>query len=162
MVGRKNFKNIIDELFDFAKYIVEREKIYPYVSFVVKDGVIISRGFNDSRYKTDITRQGDVVAVRFAQEALETGDLSGYSLYSFMEPSILGFDVAMWSGIRDFVWLINSTSLPNQYNKLKYTPLDYQKAYPNQITISNGIRENKALDLVKYAHENGYYPENLY
>lgn len=152
---------IISELFEFAKEKMEKEMIYPYVSFVVKNGVIISRGSNRERETKDVTRQGDVDAIRNAQEALDTGDLSGYSLYSFFEPTILGFDVALWSGIKDFHWCINSSSLPKQYNKINYNPLSYLNAHPNEITIENGIREEEALKLVEESKQKKLYPDNL-
>lgn len=155
-------KQLIDELFSFGQEIMEIHGIYPYVSFVVKDGVIISRGYNMERESRDVTLQGDVVAIRNAQEALETGYLSGYTLYSLFEPTILGFDVALWSGIRDFVWCINSASLPRFYNKLRYAPLDYSKNHPGEITIQNGLREHDALQLVAKAKSARLYPDNLY
>lgn len=156
----KNEK-IINELFEFAKEKMEKEMIYPYVSFVVRNGVIISRGNNKERETRDVTRQGDVDAIRNAQEALDTGDLTGYSLYSFFEPTILGFDVALWTGIRDFHWCINSSSLPKQYNKLNYNPLSYLKDHPKEITIENGIRETEALKLVEESKRKKLYPDNL-
>ncbi len=155
-------EEILNELFEFAKETMDKHGIYPYVSFVVKDGVIVSKGLNIERELKDVTLQGDVVAIRNAQKAMETGDLSGYVLISFFEPTILGFDVALWSGIKDFVWCINSSSLPNHYNKIKYTPVDYQKNHPEEISIKNGLREKEALMLVKEAKDKKYYPDNLY
>lgn len=154
-------EKLLDNLFEFAQEVMDKHGIYPYVSFVVKDGVIVSRGYNRERESRDVTSQGDVVAVRAAQVSLETGDLSGYTLVSLFEPTILGFDVALWSGIRDFVWCINSTSLPKHYNKLKYTPLDYAQKHPGEITIKHGLREPAGLDLVKQAKQHQLYPDNL-
>lgn len=155
-------KQLIDELFSFGQEVIKTRGIYPYVSFVVKDGVIVSRGYNMERESRDVTLQGDVVAIRNAQEALETGDLSGYTLYSLFEPTILGFDVALWSGIQDFVWCINSSSLPKFYNKLRYTPLAYAKNHPDEITIVHGIHEAEGLALVEKAKSANLYPDNLY
>lgn len=155
-------EELINELFTFAQEIMDTKGIYPYVSFLVKDGVVVSRGYNMERESRDVTLQGDVVAIRNAQEALETGDLSDYTLYSFFEPTILGFDVALWSGIKNFVWCINSTSLPQFYNKLHYTPLDYVQNHPGEIKIEHGILEKEALQLVGKAKEAKLYPDNLY
>ncbi len=155
-----NKEKIIEELFIFAKEIMDTKSLYPYVAFVVKDGVIISRGYNSEKETKDVTRQGDVDAIRNAQEALDTGDLNGYSLYSFFEPTILGFDVALWSGIKDFHWCINSKSLPKHYHKMNYTPLDYAKKH-SDISIENGIREQEALMYVEIATANKFYPNNL-
>ena len=159
MVG--DHQKILNELFDFARFVMDSYEIYPYADFVVKNGVIVSRGYNYEREEGDITMQSAVVAIRWAQEALETGDLSGYTLYGLFEPTILGFDVALWSGIRNFVWCINSSSLPNQYNKMKYTPFDYARNHPGEISITSGLREKGALKLVSLAKKRKYYPDNL-
>ncbi|HLE48837.1 MAG TPA: hypothetical protein VI819_02280 [Patescibacteria group bacterium] len=154
MVG--NNKTIFDKLFEYAEEIMDNFKIYPYVSFIVKDNVIISRGYNRERETFDLTNQDQVVSIREAQRALDTGNLKGYSLYSFFEPTILGFDIALWSGISDFHWCINAKSYPLSYNPLNYTIKDYLKAHPNEITIEPGIREQKALQLTKKAEQGKY------
>lgn len=158
----KKLESILDELFDFAKQVMDKNSMYPYISFVTKKGVIISRGYNQERENRDVTLQGDVVAIRNAQAALDTGDLKGYTLVSLFEPTILGFDVALWSGITDFIWCINSSSLPKHYNKVKYTPLDYSKSHPGKITIQHGLRENEGLALAELSKIKQYYPDNLY
>ncbi|MCR4329837.1 MAG: hypothetical protein NUV65_04820 [Candidatus Roizmanbacteria bacterium] len=160
MAGKK-IDPIITELITFGSRVMSEQGIYPYVSFIVKRDVIVARGYNMERESKDVSQQGDVVAIRNAQNALETGDLSGYCLYSLFEPTILGFDVALWSGVRDFVWCINSSSLPKLYNKLKYSPLHYANRHPKEITIQNGIQEKEALQLVKKAKEDRLYPDNL-
>lgn len=153
MVGNKK---IIDELFLFAKENSESRKVYPYVSFIVKDGNIISKGSNQEAETFDLTNQDQVVSIRAAQRSLDTGSLSGYSLYSFFEPTMLAFDVALWSGIRDFHWCINSVSYPSSYNPMNYHITDYLKDHPGKITIEQGIRESEALNIVKEAEKNGY------
>ena len=156
----KSQQRILVELFSFAQEVMDMYHIYPYVSFVIKDGIIVSKGYNRERESRDVTDQGDVVAIRNAQTALDTGDLKGYSLLGFFEPTILGFDVALWSGITDFNWCINSSSLPQFYNNLRYTPLDYLENHPGKITIQNGIEEKKALGRVSQAKDGKYYPDN--
>lgn len=159
MAGNKD--KIIDELFRYANSVISRHHIYPYVDLIVKDNVIISRGYNQERETQDITRQSQVVAVREAQDALETGNLSGYTLHSFFEPTILSFDVALWAGIRDFIWCVNKASVPSEYNQLNYGPLDYQEKYPHKIRVTSGVREKEALELVKLAQSKNYYSTYL-
>ncbi len=154
-------EKIIDELFNYANSVMNDKKIYPYVDFIVKNGVVISRGYNRERETGDLTMQGSVVAIRNAIEALGTGDLSGYSLYSFFEPTILNFDVAIWAGIKKFIWCINSSLIPRHYNNMKYLLLDYAKNHSRDITITNGVREKDAMKLVKEASNKHYYPYYL-
>jgi tRNA(Arg) A34 adenosine deaminase TadA len=142
MAGNEDY--LVDKLIEYARNHLN----LPYISFVVKSNVIVSIGYNQTYEKLDETLHGDVVAIRKAQASLETGDLSGYSLYSLFEPTILSFDVALWAGIRDFVWCINSSTVPNHYNNPKYSPLVYAGDHPGEITIRNGIRESEVLEIV--------------
>lgn len=160
MVG--NISNqLLDELFKLARETMVNEKIYPYVAMVIKDGQVISRGHNTERETRDVTNQGDVVAIRRAEAGLDTGNLTGYTLLGLFEPTILGFDVALWAGIKSFAWCINSSSLPQHYHKLNYNPLIYAKNHPGEIEIVNGLREKEGLELVKLAKQQKLYPDNL-
>lgn len=156
MAGKDKNKYVWDEIFSYAKEVMHKRRIYPYVSFIVKEGVIISRGYNRERETWDLTNQDQVVSIREAQKALDTDNLKGYSLFSFYEPTLLGFDVSLWSGISDFHWCINSTSAKESYNKISYRPTDYQKNNPGKITIQDGVREKEALALVAVAKKKGY------
>ena len=152
---------LLDELFVLAKEVMQKHQIYPYVAMVVKNGEVISRGDNTERETRDVTNHGDVTTIRRAQLALDTGDLSGYTLLSLFEPTILGFDVALWAGITSFAWCINSESLPKHYHKMRYNPLVYAENNHGKIEIDNGMREKAGLALVKIAKEKKLYPDNL-
>lgn len=156
MAGEQTKNTLLDELFKYAKEIMKAHQIFPYVSFIVKENVVIARGYNRERETFNLANQDQVVSIREAQKALDTGDLSGYSLYSFFEPTILGFDVALWSGITDFHWCINAKSYPSSYNPINYTIADYAKSHPGKIAIEPGIREKEALQLVKIAESKNY------
>ena len=160
----KSNEEIIDELFVYAENVMEKYKIFPYVAFVVKDIEIIARGHNMATtdkllYAGDITQQGDVMAVRNAQKILTSGNLNGYTLVSFMEPTILGFDVALWAGITNFVWCVNKLQIPEHYTDISYRPTDYAKKHM-EIKIIDGIESEKALELVKHSEQLHYYPNS--
>lgn len=150
------------ELFDYAKEIMQKHRIFPYVAMVTKEGKVIAKGHNmatkaELLYSGDITQQGDVMAVRNAQAILKSGNLENNTLISFMEPTILGFDVALWSGIKDFIWFINKSSAPEHYTDINYSPLEYSKKH-SDITIKAGIFEDEALELINLARKKRYYP----
>lgn len=152
---------LLDELFALARETMEKLRMYPYVALVTKDGQVISRGHNNERETRDVTNHGDVVAIRRAEAGLDTGNLTGYTLLSLFEPTILGFDVALWAGIKSFAWCINSSSLPEHYHKLNYDPLVYAANHPGEIEIIHGMREKDGLALVKLAKRQKLYPDNL-
>jgi len=153
MDGKHITNTNLDLLFLYAKEIMEVHKIFPYVSFIMKDGVIIARGYNRERETFDLTNQDQVVSIRAAQKTLDTDNLKSYSLLSFFEPTILAFDVSLWSGITNFHWCINSKSFPASYNPINYGVADYAKAHPGEITIEPGLREKEALTLVEIAQK---------
>lgn len=153
---------IVKELLDFARDIRERNKIIPYVAFVVKEGQVISRGYNFLRESQDVTMFSEVAAIRWTQESLDTGDLSGYTLFNLFEPTLLGFDVALWAGIRDFVWCINAKTMPNQYSSIPYRIEDYERHNPGEITILAGVNEKEAMKIVAEAQQRLYWPRETY
>ncbi|KKP85754.1 MAG: CMP/dCMP deaminase zinc-binding (Modular protein) [Candidatus Roizmanbacteria bacterium GW2011_GWA2_35_8] len=162
MDGNHKQDKLLDELFIYAKEIMIEHKIFPYVSFIAKNAVIIARGYNRERETYDLTNQDQVVSIRAAQKTLDTGSLKGYSLFWFFEPTILAFDVALWSGITDFHWCINSKSFLASYNPINYDVKDYVKAHPGKIIIKPGIREKEALELVKLAKKKNIKSKELF
>lgn len=142
---------LITGLLTYARRVGE-ETGKPYVSFIVKDNVIIASGKNERQITRDATNFDQVVAIRKAQEALDTNDLSGHTLVSLFEPPLMSFDIALWSGIRDFVWCINANTVmhdPQFYNSVGYTPTKYAEFNPEGITIQAGVREEEALALAR-------------
>jgi tRNA(adenine34) deaminase len=59
----------------------------PVGSIIVKDGVILGEGFEQSRRLKDITRHAEVVAIMDAVQ--KQGSCAGATLYSNVEPCIL-------------------------------------------------------------------------
>jgi tRNA(Arg) A34 adenosine deaminase TadA len=151
MVGnitKEKLDKVIKELFVFCKYSINKTG-WPYVSFVLKRGVIVAKDFNNTRQALDPTLQCSVSAIRKVLSSLETNDLAGHSLLSLFEPTILSFDIALWAGIKDFIWCINAKSAPEHYNKMSYSPLIYASKNPGKVNILSGVCEKEALEFLK-------------
>jgi tRNA(adenine34) deaminase len=58
----------------------------PVASIVVRDGAIVGEGQNGATTGTDPTSHAEVEAIRDASRRLRSGDISGATLYSAMEP----------------------------------------------------------------------------
>lgn len=71
----------------------------PFGSIIVKDGRIIGRGHNMVLKNNDSTAHGEVVAIRNAEQELETYDLSGAELYTTGEPCPMCLAACMWANI---------------------------------------------------------------
>lgn len=146
-----SYHSLSDELFDYAHEVIRKHNTFPYVSFLLKNHVVVPRGFNQTHQKLDESLHCDVVAIRNAQQAMETGDLSGYTLFSLFEPTILSFDLAMFTGIRHFIWHVDKEDLPESYSVIPYGPHDYARLKPNEINIEYGKKRDIAKQIMQNA-----------
>lgn len=71
----------------------------PFGAVLVKDGQIISEGVNELHKKHDISGHAELLAIRRAQEKLQTLDLSGYIMYASGEPCPMCLTAMYMSGI---------------------------------------------------------------
>ncbi len=77
---------------DFMKRAVQiaadnvREGGEPFGAVLVKDGEIIAEGVNELHKKYDVSGHAELVAIRKAQEKLQTHDLTGFTMYASGEP----------------------------------------------------------------------------
>ncbi len=81
-----------------------REGIYkghggPFGSVVVKDGKVIGKGHNMVLANNDSTCHGEIVAIRNAEQNLQTFDLSGSVLYTTAEPCYMCLAACLWANI---------------------------------------------------------------
>ena len=157
----KSLKIHAQELLTFAELSMRTYRVYPYAAFVIHDNIVIAKGRNEEQETRDITRQSEVVAIRNAQNVVKAGSLSGYTILSLMEPTILSFDVALWAGIRDFAWCVDSTYFSEHYTSMSYSPLQYAKQHPTEISITRGLYSSEAVSLIEEAMKSHYYPDSL-
>lgn len=95
-----------NEKMKYMKLAIEqaREGIYnghggPFGSIIVKNGKIIGRGHNMVLKCNDSTAHGEVVAIRNAEQELESYDLAGAEIYTTGEPCPMCLAACMWANI---------------------------------------------------------------
>lgn len=71
----------------------------PFGAVVVKDGKIISEGWNQVTSNNDPTAHAEVQAIRKACEALQSFDLSGTEIYTSCEPCPMCLSAIYWARI---------------------------------------------------------------
>jgi guanine deaminase len=71
----------------------------PFGAIVVKDGRVIARGHNQVLSSHDSTAHAEIVAIRRAEQALETHDLTGCEIYSTCYPCPMCLGAIMWARI---------------------------------------------------------------
>ena len=72
----------------------------PFGAVVVRQGVIVSRGYNNVLSSNDPTAHAEVDAIRKASQALGTFDLSGCELYTSCEPCPMCLGAIYWARFR--------------------------------------------------------------
>ena len=69
----------------------------PFGAVVVKDGKIISRGYNQVTANNDPTAHAEVVAIREACKALNSFQLEGCEIYTSCEPCPMCLGAIYWA-----------------------------------------------------------------
>lgn len=86
-----------------AKKSVE-ECGFPAGAIVVKEGKVISEGVSLGFKLNDPTSHAETASMREACKKLKTTDLVGATLYASLQPCLMCFSVANWSGISKIVF----------------------------------------------------------
>ena len=79
----------------------------PFGAVIVKDGKIISEGWNQVTSSNDPTAHAEIVAIRKACEKLEAFDLNGAEIYTSCEPCPMCLSAIYWARI-DKIYYANT------------------------------------------------------
>lgn len=77
---------------------------FPAGAVVVKGGSVISESVSLGFKLNDPTSHAETASMREACKKLKTTDLSGITLYASLQPCLMCFSVANWSGISRIVF----------------------------------------------------------
>lgn len=119
----------------------------PFGAVLVKDGKIVSEGVNELHIKYDISGHAELLAIRRAQEELQTLDLSGYTMYASGEPCPMCMTAIYFSGIEQ-VYFCESVEDAKEAGLDKSVYVYSQLALPREqraIEIKHMSRENDVL-----------------
>ena len=84
---------------DEARAGVKEHHGGPFGAVIVKDGKVVASGHNRVLGNIDSTCHGEIDAIRKAESALGTYDLSGCELYTTGEPCAMCLAAIMWANI---------------------------------------------------------------
>lgn len=82
---------------------------FPAWAILVKNGEIIAKWISIGNILNDHTSHGEIAAIREASRILETSHLNGMTLYSSMQPCLMCFWAANWSGVKRIVFWCKQT-----------------------------------------------------
>ncbi|MFK2825346.1 nucleoside deaminase [Bacillus sp. B190/17] len=71
----------------------------PFGAVLVKDDNMIAEGVNELHKVYDVSGHAELLAIRRAQEQLQTNDLSGYTMYASGEPCAMCLTAMYFAGI---------------------------------------------------------------
>lgn len=119
----------------------ESEKAYkideiPVGAVIVRNGKVISKGYNMKEKYNDPTMHAEIIAIRKACKKIKDWRLNGCTLYVTMEPCEMCLNVILESRIKDIVCGIKN----RKNNKIE------DLIRKNQINIVYGVYEKKISD----------------
>lgn len=79
----------------------------PFGAVVVKDGLIIGRGYNEVISGMDPTAHAEIVAIRQACTNIGSFDLSGSLLFTTCEPCPMCFSAVYWANINEVIFSLS-------------------------------------------------------
>jgi guanine deaminase len=102
-------KEALDRVFMQRAIDLSMEKMQsgaggPFGAVIVKDGVILSEGWNEVASTHDPSAHAEVVAIRRACAALGTHELTGATLYTSCEPCPMCLATSYWARLSRIVF----------------------------------------------------------
>jgi len=150
-------EQVMAELIAYAHEKMEKNNAYPFCAFVVKDGIVISRGYNSKvNLYGDKTTHGEMEAFSKACRSLQIRNLifgKELGLYTTCEPCLACFDTALWHQIGTIVYSVDHHDFPEYFHDHPYTIENFEKENPNFLNIKRGILRREGIILFKKAKE---------
>ena len=76
----------------------------PFGAVLVKGNEIVAEGVNELHKTHDISGHAELLAIRRAQDKLQTDDLSGFTVYASGEPCPMCLTAMYFAGINDLYY----------------------------------------------------------
>lgn len=143
---------IMTQLLAYARKKMENNNAYPFASFVVKNGEIVSRAYNKRiNLYGDKTTHGEMEAISEVNRSLKQKKLvvldEGYTLYSSCEPCLACFDAALWANIKTFVFSVDHHDFPDYFHDHPYSIENYEKDNPGDISVTRHVLHEEGLKI---------------
>ncbi|WP_431029289.1 nucleoside deaminase [Lysinibacillus sp. LZ02] len=71
----------------------------PFGAVLVKDGQIVAEGVNELHKSYDVSGHAELLAMRRAQEKMQTHQLTGYTMYASGEPCAMCLTAMYFAGV---------------------------------------------------------------
>jgi guanine deaminase len=108
---------------------------FPAGAIVVQNGKIIGAGISVGNLLKDSTCHGEMVSIRDAFKNINSGNLTGATLYASMQPCLMCFGAAMWAGISRIVFACAKEKVSPEYYGGHYNTSDINQSLLRPIEI---------------------------
>jgi len=76
----------------------------PFGAVLVKNNEIVAEGVNELHVHYDVSGHAELLAIRRAQQQIQSHDLTGYTMYASGEPCAMCLTAMYFSGIQDIYY----------------------------------------------------------
>lgn len=95
-----NHKDYMKRAIELSREHMNENHGGPFGAVIVKDGKIISEGWNQVLVSNDPTAHAEVQAIRKASQNIQNFDLSGAEIYTSCEPCPMCLSAIYWARIK--------------------------------------------------------------
>lgn len=123
----------------------------PFGAILVKDETIISEGVNELHKEYDISGHAELIAIKKAQNILQTHDLSAYTIYASGHPCPMCLTAIYFSGIKNVYYCASLEDAENVgFSLVQQIYTDLTKPNENRTLIMKQLPlEKNAVDPMK-------------
>lgn len=124
-----------------------KSKDIPVGALIVKNGQIISVGYNTREKNNDVLGHAEINAIKKATKKIKNWNLQGYDLYVTLKPCHMCTEIINQARISNIYYLLDKSENKKEYNKTNFIKINnnfYEKTY-NAILhdFFINLRENK-------------------
>lgn len=131
----------------FMQAAIEQAKLVqndvPVGAVIVKDGKIISNGYNTKEQDNNITSHAEIIAIKKASEILNNWRLDGCDMYITLEPC----PMCAWAILQSRIRNLYFGSYDNKYGG--FSAVHLEKISDSKTNIYGGICEQNCDRLLK-------------
>jgi tRNA(adenine34) deaminase len=121
---------------------------FPFGAVIVRDGEVLSKGYNLGKTNNDPTAHGEMVAIRSFVARRPAAELAGTTLYTSGEPCPMCMSAILWCGVGRVVFGASIEELAERIGQIMLSSRTIANAAPfAAITITGGVLSAEALAL---------------
>ena len=116
----------------------------PIGCVIVKDGEIVAEGHNEEGIRTDPTAHAEMVTIQRLCHQIKNKNLSGYTLYSTLQPCGMCSMACIWAGVSTIVYGAGRGSVHEHYFAEKHLNVsDFVREINSFSTTSNSTFDSE-------------------